>query len=36
MEKTLGFSVKDRLHLLETHSELAKMRDDCFLDEIIL
>ena len=36
MEKNLGFSVKDRLHLLETHSELAKMRDDCFLDEIIL
>ncbi|MDD3336707.1 MAG: DUF5107 domain-containing protein [Eubacteriales bacterium] len=36
MQKNMGYSVRDRLTLLESHDSLARSRDDCFLDEIIL
>jgi tetratricopeptide (TPR) repeat protein len=36
MKKNMGFSVKDRLALLERHESLARERDDCFLDSIVL
>lgn len=36
MMKSMGFSVKERLALLEKHPEQAKARDDCYLDWIVL
>lgn len=36
LEKNLGFSVEERLTLLESHSGLVWERDDCYLDWVIL
>ncbi len=36
MKKNMKASVKDRIALLEAHGDLARTRDDCFLDQIIL
>lgn len=36
MKKNMKASVEDRIDLLEAHGDLARSRDDCFLDEIIL